>query len=149
MVFVYVDIVTTVTLVVLLLLLVLPKKVHYTMSGIILIFLGLLPFLYEYQYITFDYTQYPVLDFVIYFIFVIAGKDLFKEGIEEDKSNFLKYPSIVLGLFLIVFTSIPKLYKLHVIPFTLPEYPFILDSILYIVCGVFLLIGVVTLFGKK
>ncbi len=144
-----IDILTGFTLVFLLLMLVLPKKIHYSLSGVILIILGSIPILNLLKYSNFNLSEFPVLDFVVYFIIVVAGKDLFKAGVEEEKRNILKFPSMILGLFMITLTSIPKLYKLGVIPWNLPPYPAILDSILYIICGVFLIIGIFTLFKNK
>ncbi len=139
------DLVTVGALLFLLLLMVLPKKVHYAMSGVILIVLGVLPFLVVGGIEVIDVSEYPITRFVLYFIIVIAGKDLFKEGFEEDSKNILKYPSMILGIGLIVFSSIPTLYKFQVIPWTLPIYDPLIDSILYIVSGIFLLIGIFTL----
>jgi hypothetical protein len=147
---------TVITLICLLILLVLPKKISYALSGVILIVLGIIPLFDALNYINLDLNNYPVLDFVIYFIIIIAGKDLFKEGVKESSgkgvsngiSTYLKYPSIFLGLLLMVITSIPKLYKFHVISWTIPTYPLILDVILYVVSGIFLIIGVFTIFNK-
>ena len=144
-----VGVVTVVAVVMLLLLLLLPKKIHYFLSGVVLLALGTLPVLFDYGFISFDYRQFPVLDFVTYFIVVIAGKDLFKEGIEEDTKNILKYPSIVLGLVLIAYISVPKLYKLKAIPWTFPEQMYFVEIGLLLISGIILIIGAVTILGKK
>tara|TARA_Y100000310_G_scaffold345465_1_gene465289 strand:- start:7467 stop:7940 length:474 start_codon:yes stop_codon:yes gene_type:complete len=148
-------IVTIVAIIFLLLLLILPKKIGYALAGITLIILGLIPLFDALGYISFTMQDYPILDFMIYFIVVIAGKDLFKEGFKEGSntgtknlSSYIKWPSIFLGLFLIAFTSIPKLYKYHVISWTIPNYPPIFDVAVYVISGFFLIIGVFTIFDK-
>lgn len=121
----------------------LPKKIHYILSGVTLLVLGVLPVLHDHGIIGVDINQFPIANFVIYFLVVNAGKELFKEGFEEQSK--LKYPTMFLGVFLIIFTTIPTLNKLGVTEFVMPAYPKIIDSVLYIVCGVFLIVGAFTL----
>lgn len=149
-------IVTIVAIIFLVLLLILPKKISYALAGVTLIILGLVPLFEALNYINFNMHDFPVLDFMIYFIVLISGKDLFKEGVKENSnsgtktlSSYLKWPSIILGFFLIAFTSIPKLYNHHVISWTIPSYPPIFDVIIYVTCGIFLIIGVFTIFNDK
>lgn len=127
--------------------LLLPKKTHYTVSGGTMFLVGLLPILTNNGIIDFDINNFPVINFVIYFLVMLAGKDLFRAGWEEEGSN-LRWPSIGLGLFLIIFMSIPTLHKMEIIGWKLPEYHYLIDSAIYISSGVFLIIGVFTLLGK-
>lgn len=151
MVEIFSIIITFVAIIFLVLLIILPKKIGYALAGIVLIILGLFPLFHALHYISFDLHEYPILDFLIYFIIAISGKDLFKEGLKEKMNNsffskYVKFPSIFFGLFIIVLTTIPKLYKHHVIDWTIPSYPPIFDVVLYVVCGIFLLLGVFSLF---
>jgi len=140
------HIVSIVVVILLILSMFLTKRVHYFFSGTVLLILGILPILREYGVIGIDINEFPIVNFVIYFLILLAGKDLLKEGIKEER-EILKYPSIILGVVLIALTTIPTLNKLHVIEFVL-EYPPIVDSVLYIISGIFLIIGVFTIFAR-
>lgn len=123
------------------------RRLHYALGGIILLAIGTLTILFESGKTGFDVGEYPILHYAVYFFIVLAGKDLLKEGFKE-KESVLKYPSIVLGIVLVVLTTIPTLNKLHVIDWAIPKYSPIIDGILYIVSGVFLLVGIFTLFAE-
>lgn len=127
--------------------LLLSKKIHYFIAGLLLIFLGSAPYLYEYSIIPFNIMDFPVFNFTAYFFIVFASKDLFKEGFKE-KESALKWPSLILAIVLIVLTTIPTLNKLQVIDFVL-EYPPVVDHVIYIVSGLFLLIGIFTIIATK
>lgn len=124
------------------------KKLHYFTSGLTLITIGVLPILHNAGIMEFDLGQFPILNFVVYFLVVLAGKDLLKEGFKE-KSSSMKIPSIVLGAFLIIMNTIPTLNTFEVIEWTLPAYPPIIDHIIYIVSGIFLIIGIFTILATK
>ena len=108
--------------------------------------MGALPFLHGYEMIDFDITKYPVFNYVAYFFIVLAGKDLLKEGFKEGESP-LKLPSIILAIALITLTTISTLNRMGVIKFAL-DYPPAIDWVLYIVCGLFLIIGIFILFSE-
>jgi len=123
------------------------KKIHYFFSGSTLIALGILPILYDMEVIGLDITLYPIFNFAAYFFVVLAAKDLFKESFKEKEST-LKWPSLILAISLLVLTTIPTLNKMHVIEFVL-NYPKIIDHILYLVCGLFLIISIFTLLSTE
>jgi hypothetical protein len=97
--------------------------------------------------IAFNVDEYPILHYAAYFFIAFAAKDLFKEAFKE-KESILKIPSMIFAIFLLFFTAIPTLHKLGVIDFTLPQLPLI-NNIIYIVSGVFLIIGIFTLMATK
>ncbi|MBU0461074.1 MAG: hypothetical protein KJ574_00650 [Nanoarchaeota archaeon] len=116
------------------------KKIHYFVGGLILAGMGVLELLFGFGVVSLDINEYPVVHFAVYFMVVFAGKDLLKEGFHEGQP-YLRYPSIILALILIIITTIPTLNTFGVISYVLPEYPHILDMVLYILSGIFLLIG--------
>jgi hypothetical protein len=124
------------------------KKVHYFISGISLILIGLLDILFIYYIIDFDINTLPAIAFALYFILFFAGKDLFVESIKED-NNSLKYFTLIIAILIILLTTIPTLSKFGVINFNLPDYPNIVDSIINIVAGITLIIGTFILLHDK
>jgi len=120
-----------------------PKKIHYLTSGLMLISLGALQILNNMGYIGLDITRFPVFNYAAIFLITFAGKDLLKEGFKE-KQSALKYPSMILAVVIVALTYWPSLKNAGVVSFSL-TYPPIFDSILLIVSGVFLIIGVFTL----
>ena len=128
-------------------LMILSKRLHYAAGALLLLAVGILNLLFEFQVIDFDINQFPVVHFAVYFMIILAGKDLLKAGVKEEQP-WLKWPSISLGIILIIMTTIPTLYKFKVISFTFPEYSPIIDSVIYSISGAFLLIAVFTLLGE-
>ena len=124
--------------------LLLPKKIHYAFNGIVLMLLGILPFMYRAGMIRFDITAIPVVNYVVAFIIVIAGRELIMEGIKEEKKA-VKYPSIIVGLVIIILTTIPVLFSMGAIGFNIPPYPPIINNVIYVVAGIFMIIGIFTL----
>ncbi|MGM5484519.1 MAG: hypothetical protein ACQEP1_01455 [Nanobdellota archaeon] len=120
------------------------KKVHYFVGGLILMGLGVLKYLVARNYFHFQLWKFPVIEFALWFLAVFAGKDLLKEGFSED-SKVLKWPSIIIALTIIVLTTVPTLNSMGIIEFALPSYPPIIDHVIYVLTGIFLLIGTFTL----
>jgi hypothetical protein len=123
------------------------KRMHYVISGVTLSAVGILTFLLHFGKIKFDVGDYPILIFALYFYIAFAGKDLIKEGFKEKESK-LKYPSIILGIILVLINIVPTLHKLHVIDWVLPQ-NLILDATIYTVSGLFLIIGAFTILATK
>lgn len=141
------NILSIIIVILLFLSLLLPKKIHYFVSGLTLMSLGGLPLLYDLGIVKINITEYPVINYAAYFLVVLASKDLLVEGFKEKQSP-LRIPSIVLALTLLLLTSLPTLNKLEVIDFVL-KYPPLIDQILYIICGIFLIIGIFTILKNK
>ena len=78
---------------------------------------------------------------------VFAGKDLFKEAFKEKDSK-LKWPSFGLGILLLASVTIPQLHKAEIIDFWFAYPPFV-DYALYILAGVFLIVGAFTLLASN
>ena len=126
----------------LVLLLLLPRRVQYIINGLILLFFGTLPLLSHFGLVPFDiYMVFPVAHYILYYTVIIAGKELFKEGIRE-KGPILQITSIMLGATIIILTSLPVLYKYDAISFEPPQLDLIVDLIIYIFAGFLLVIGV-------
>jgi hypothetical protein len=139
-----VQIISVVVVIGMFALMVISKKLHYIVGGLVLIGVGIITLLFEMGRIDIDLGEFPIVNFAVYFMIVFAGKDLLKEGFKE-KDSPLKWPSIILAIVLIVITTLPTLKKMKVIDWALPEYPPLIDAIIYMVSGVFLLIGLFTI----
>lgn len=121
----------------------LTKKLHYVISGLALIAFGTIPILFELYIINLDITAFPIFNYSAYFFVVFAGKDLFKEAFKEKESK-MKYPTMILAIVLITITTIPTLHKMGVTQFAF-EYPELINHIIYIVSGIFLILGAFTM----
>ncbi|MFC1741111.1 hypothetical protein ACFL3V_01065 [Nanoarchaeota archaeon] len=129
------------------LLMVLWKKAHYVIGGLTLCAISTLTVLFKIGKTTFDVGQYPILHYAVYFFVAFAGKDLIKEGFKE-KESALKWPSLILGVVLIVITTIPTLKKMHVIEWALPKSVYV-DASIYAIAGLFMIIGAFTILATK
>ena len=136
----YWDAIALAIVVCLVLILALPKNIQYIINSVTLIAFGILPLLYLYDVITFDLFSYPVAKYVIFFVVIIAGRELFKEGIKEENLA-MKIPSIALGLAIVIITAMPTLFNYGAISFKLPTYSLIIDCVIYLACGSLLFMG--------
>ncbi|MBU0615813.1 MAG: hypothetical protein KJ601_07005 [Nanoarchaeota archaeon] len=127
--------------------LLLSKKLHYFVAGLTLIAIGSLGYMYENGMTTFNIDSLPVLNFAAYFFVLFAGKDLLIEGFKE-KENPMKWPSLILAIVLILFTTVNTLHKMSVIDIYL-DYPPIVSHVIYIISGLFLIIGIFTLLATS
>ena len=143
-----VQVVSVVLVILLLASMIFSKKLHYFLGGVILVAVGVVTILFEGGFMSLDVTKFPIVNFAVYFMIVFAGKDLLKEGIKEQAS-VLKWPSIILGILLVVMTTLPTLKKTKVIDWALPKYPAVIDGGIYVVAGILLIIGVFTLLSSS
>jgi uncharacterized membrane protein YozB (DUF420 family) len=127
--------------------LMLPKKLHYVFNGIVLILMGVMPMMYNARIISINIESMAIVQYMLTFIIVVAGRELIKEGIKEE-NKMMKWASILVGVFIITFTTIPALYAMGAIGFTMPNFPPELNYGLYITAGIFMLVGVFTLAKK-
>lgn len=86
-----INIISAVVVVLVFATMVLTKKIHYFTSGLMLVSLGVLSVLSEFQIIGFNILKLPVFNYAAIFLITFAGKDLLKEGFKE-KTSALKYP---------------------------------------------------------
>ena len=131
-------------IVLLFLTMVLHKKIHYAISGTFLLALGILPLLYNARIINFNIESFGIMRFIAYFFVIFAAKDLFKEGFQEENIK-LKIPTLLFAIFLLIFTTIPTLNNMNILIIDIPKYPDIINHVIYIISGLFLLIGIFTL----
>jgi 4-amino-4-deoxy-L-arabinose transferase-like glycosyltransferase len=123
---------------------VMKKKVHYAISGLMLILLGVLPILYNNRIIDFNIESFSIMKFIAYFFVLFAARDLFKEGFQEENIK-LKIPTMLFAIALLIFTTIPTLNNMNVLVIDLPNYPPMVDYVIYIISGIFLIFGMFTL----
>lgn len=114
--------------------LLMPKKIHYIINGVILILLGLAHILYEFYFIEENLTGTPIARFVVAFIVASTAKELIGESLKE-KGKGMKAATFFIGLALIALALIPELYHYGAISFNLPEVS-LLFSFAYIIGGV-------------
>ena len=138
-----IQIISVAIVIVLFLLMILWKRGHYILGGLTLAAIGSLTFLFEFNVISFNVGDYPILHYAVYFFVAFAGKDLVKEGFKE-KESALKWPSMIFGVVLILITTIPTLKKMNVISWALPQSPLV-DAGIYLASGLFMLVGAFTL----
>ncbi len=112
--------------------LLLPKKLHYIVNGLILIGLGGTHLLYEFYYTNIHLQGSPIVRFVILFVVGATAKELIKESLHEKKG--MKAPTFLVGVVMITLAVIPELYHYGAISFDLPELP-LLFSFVYIIGG--------------
>lgn len=123
---------------------VIKKKLRYAISGLFLISLGVLPILYNNEIISFDIGEFSIIRFIAYFFVIFAAKDLFKEGFTE-KNIKLKIPTMIFAILLIIFTTIPTLNSMNILAINIPDYPVMIDYMIYIISGLFLIVGIFAL----
>lgn len=119
--------------------LLLPKKLHYIVNGIILLFLGGAHLMYEFYYLESNLTGSPIVRFVVAFVAASTAKELIGESLKE-KGKIMKSTTFFIGIILILIVLLPELYHFGAINFDLPEYG-ILFSFLYIIGGLVAIIA--------
>ncbi|MFT4297982.1 MAG: hypothetical protein ACMXX5_02210 [Candidatus Woesearchaeota archaeon] len=111
----------------------------YFTHGLFLLGMGLIPFLYNYNIIEANLTDTGLFQYLVIAWGLLAGRELVTEGIKEH-NKIMKFSSIMLGIALVAITSIPSLYQLNAITFTI-GIPDIALYILYIISGFMLAMG--------
>ncbi|MCK5107562.1 MAG: hypothetical protein KAQ83_02450 [Nanoarchaeota archaeon] len=127
---------------------VIKKKVHYAVSGLTLILIGLLPILYNNGIIGFNFEEFGIIKYIAYFFVLFAARDLFKEGFQEENIK-LKIPTMLFAIALLIFTTIPTLNSMDILIIALPKYPEIVNNIIYMISGVFLIFGMFALVKEE
>jgi len=120
--------------------LLLPKLWKFLTNGIILFALGLLPLLHMFNKISFNIVDIPVFQYLLMIIVIWDGRELIVEGIKEE-NEILKWASIGFGVILIVLGTIPLLFKLGAISFSLPQIPEVILYSIYMISGLLLAMG--------
>lgn len=120
--------------------LLLPHKIHAMINGVILLAIGITHLLYELLIIEFDVRGSPILLFVIVFVVAATAKELIAESIKE-KGKAMKGLTFMAGIILIILVLIPELYHAGALGFNLPDYPFLVNAIIYLFAGVVAIIA--------
>lgn len=126
------------------------KNLHFLFGGLMLIVLGFMLIQFEIFSVDFDWKRLPVVYFGLYLLIAFAGKDLLVEGFKQTKSA-LKYQSLGLGSLLVLMGVVPVLSRYEILSFVIPNYNIIVDGIIYVLGGLFLLFGkfILTVTNKK
>ncbi|MFT4303745.1 MAG: hypothetical protein ACMXYG_04210 [Candidatus Woesearchaeota archaeon] len=128
--------------------LMLPKIWKYFANGLILLALGVIPFLHGLGLVNFNTYTIPIFQYLVLIIAIFAGRELIIEGFKGEEGA-VGLVSIFAGIILIVITTVPALYNFGAITFTLPAIP---DEIIYgfyAFAGLMLALGAFTLKDDK
>ncbi len=112
----------------------LPEKIHFFLDGLILLSVGTVQILNHFGYIDFVIRETPLFTFAITFVMAITAEELLSESIRE-KGLVMQSLTFLTGVGIMLLIITPELYHLGVINFNFPEYPIIIDSIIYTVSG--------------
>jgi len=118
----------------------LAQRLQYIFHAVFLLAMGLAPLLYYLGFVSLNIRDLIALKYIITLVIVMSGRELIRHGMKERQKG-LKQISIVMGIAIIVATAIPALATFGSITFRFPEYPFVIDSILYIAGAAMLAIG--------
>ncbi|RMF56152.1 hypothetical protein D6745_00180 [Candidatus Woesearchaeota archaeon] len=106
--------------------------------GLILLVLGVIPFLNKFGIVSFGLNFLPIMQFVSYII-SIAALWLIIEGFMEDEG--VKIITIIVGLIILAIGVIPLLNSFGVISFAIPFLSVTLYNIIFILEGILLVIA--------
>lgn len=101
---------------------------------------GVIHLLFEFNVIDFNVRETPLLLFVIAFVVTATSKELIQESIKE-RGIIMKSVTFFVGLTLIILVLIPELYHLGAINFNIPDYPFIVNALIYLAAGLVAIIA--------
>lgn len=115
------------------------RKIFTAILGLVFLALGIIPLLNEFGIISFNL---PTIPKIIFWVLALLGAvvliiDGFKEEREFGAAKTVGIISIVLALVLVVF----GLGSFGVLPFAIPEFGMIVINILFVVAGIFLILG--------
>ena len=119
---------------------ILPKKLHFALNGLILFSVGVVHLLYELRLAHYTFYQYPLMSFIVAFVLASTSEELIAESIRE-KGLSMKGITFFTGIILISLVLIPELYKFGIINFNFPEYPTIVNAIIYMFGGMIAVIA--------
>ncbi|MBW2971779.1 hypothetical protein KY359_01965 [Candidatus Woesearchaeota archaeon] len=134
------NIVTVVVLALLVSTGLMPKKPKYAVNAGILLLMGLIPILYALRVLPFTFGEAGIIKYVVAVVAVYAGQNLISEGIKEEHA--LRWISVVFGILIILLAVVPSLYQLGALTFTFPEYPPLVNHIMYVLAGLLLITGI-------
>ncbi|MBW2964544.1 hypothetical protein KY363_03720 [Candidatus Woesearchaeota archaeon] len=117
----------------------LPKKVRYAVHGLILLLLGIIPILYQFNVVGFTFGEAGIWKYLIAVVVIFTARSLIMEGVKEESS--FKWVSIIFGIIVVILVTIPALNKVEALTFTIPEYPAIIDHIIYVIAAILLFVG--------
>ncbi|MBU2561825.1 MAG: hypothetical protein KKD17_06005 [Nanoarchaeota archaeon] len=118
----------------------LPKKIRYVIHGLFLFALGLIPILYTLNVLSFTFGEAGIIKYVVAVVVVFTARSLIMEGVHEEGP--MRWVSIISGIIIIILVTVPTLHKLGALTFTIPEYPQIIDQVIYIIASILLFIGI-------
>ena len=120
------------------------RKIVSWIVGIIILVLGLIYILNKFNVISFSIPTFPQM--VLWVLTIIGGIFLIFDAITEGSnfssiSKMLMIISFVIAILIIALSLIPLLNNLTIISFQLPEIAQLIESIIYVLAGFFLIIG--------
>ena len=134
------NLVTVVVLLVLVGTFVLPTKFRYGVHGLILFVLGLVPILFALDVIGFTFGEAGIIKYVIAVVVVFTARSLVVQGVKEEGP--MRWITIIMGVVIIILTAVPALHQLGALTFTIPQYPSVVDNIIYVLASALLFVGI-------
>ncbi len=134
------NIVTAVVVIALLSTAIMPKRMNYGFNGILLLLLGGIPLLHDLGVLPFTFGEAGIIKYVVTVVVIFAAKSLIAEGIKEEHT--LRWVTITAGIVIAVLALVPTLYELGALTFTIPEYPGMVNQIIYLVAAILLFAGI-------
>jgi len=117
----------------------LPKFARHIVHSFFLIALGAIPVLYELYVIEFQIPDFAIITYVVTAIIMLTGSTLVKDGFHEGGK--FGYTAMGFGIIIMLNVLIPALYKINAITFNIPSYPPVINSVLYLISGIMLLVS--------
>lgn len=118
----------------------LKARTQHFLHSVFITFFGIMSLLFNFGVIGFNPLGITSLKYILTLVVVMAGRELIRKGVVE-KSHGTGSMSIWFGICIILAVLVPAMAEVGALTFRLPEYPGIIDSMLYIAGGVLLFIG--------
>jgi len=135
-----VNIVSIIVIAVLISTALLPKKLNYAVNGCILLLLGLIPILFELEVIPFTFGEAGIIKYTVTVVVMFSAKTLIVEAVKEEHA--LRWITLSMGVLLVILSIVPSLHALGALTFTIPNYPPMVNNIMYVVASLFLFVGI-------
>jgi hypothetical protein len=116
------------------------QKIQFIIYSVFMFLMGLTPILHYFGAAPFNPGDFVALKYVLALVIVMSGRELIRNGMAEDQKG-LKQTTIAIGILIIILVFLPALGETGALTFKLPNYPWLIDSILYIAGSILLMIG--------
>jgi hypothetical protein len=116
------------------------RRIQYMIHAFLILSLSAIQVLFRIGIMPYDIASIVVVKYMLTIVVVMAGRELIRSGMLEHKKG-LKQASIGLGIAVIVMVVVPALADLGALSVRIPDHHWFIDSALYMIGGILLLIG--------